>query len=42
MCEVTLPDELNTFYAHFDLKKKKSAVKSDRPPSLNPAESEYE
>ena len=32
MCEATLPDELNTFYAHFDLLNKESAVKFTPPP----------
>ncbi len=35
MCEVTLPDELNTFYACFDLSKE-SAVKSTPPPEDRP------
>ncbi len=33
MCEVTLPDELNTFYACFDLLNKESAVKSTPSPA---------
>ncbi len=32
MCEATLPDELNTFYARFDHLNKESAVKSTLPP----------
>ncbi len=32
MFEATLPDELNTFYARFDLLNKESAVKSTLPP----------
>ena len=51
MCEATLPDELNTFYAHFDLLNKESAVKFTPPPEdsvsihrgceKNPADSEH-
>ncbi len=36
MCEATLPDELNTFYAHFDLLNSESAVKSTPPPEDRP------
>ena len=36
MCEATLPDELNTFYARFDLFYKESAVKSSMPPENRP------
>ncbi len=36
MCEATLPDELNTFYAHFDLLNKESAVFSTLPPEDQP------
>eukprot|EP00064_Thunnus_orientalis_P001656 superscaffoldBa00000114_g1659 len=32
MCEATLPDELNSFYAHFDILNKESGVKSTPPP----------
>ncbi len=32
MCEATLPYEMNTFYARFDLLNKESAVKSTLPP----------
>ena len=32
MCEATLPDELNTFYACFDVLNKESDVKSTLPP----------
>ena len=54
MCEATLQDELNRFYASFDLLNKDSAVKSTLPPEdqplsittaaveEKPAESEYE
>ncbi len=54
MCEATLPFELKTFYAHFDLLNKESAVKSTPPPDeratvsihsgweKNPAEREYD
>ncbi len=36
MCEAILPDELNTFYAHFDLLKKESSVMSTLPPDDRP------
>ncbi len=36
MCEVTLPDELNTFFPCFDLLNKESAVKSTLPPKDQP------
>ncbi len=36
ICEVTLPGELNTFYAHSDLLDKESAVKSTPPPDDRP------
>ena len=36
MCEATLPDELNTFYARFDLLNSESAVKSAPPPEDRP------
>ncbi len=36
MYEATLPDELNTFYARFDLHDKESAVKSTPPPDDRP------
>ena len=32
MCEAILPDELNTFYAHFDLFNTDLTVKSTPPP----------
>ncbi len=36
MCEATLPDKLNTFYANFDLLNSESAVKSTPPPEDRP------
>ncbi len=36
ICEITLPDELSTFYARFDLLNKESAVKSAPPPDDQP------
>ncbi len=47
MCEATLSDELNTFYARLDLLNKESAIKSTLPPddqtlSVSTADSERE
>ncbi len=36
MCDITLPDELSSFYARFDLLNKKSAVRSTLPPKDRP------
>ncbi len=36
MCEAMLPDELNTFYARFDLLNKESSVKSTLPSEDQP------
>ena len=36
MCAATLPDELNSFYAHFDILNKESAVTSTPPPEELP------
>ena len=36
MCEATLQDELNTFYAHSDLLPEYSAVESTPPPEDKP------
>lgn len=36
MCGVTLPDELNSIYAHFDLLSDESTAKSAGPPEEQP------